>query len=181
MKKNGILLSVVIGFAVLAVTITGVWLFGIFTATDMSEDFSFMYVEPINRLLTMTEKDAAFTKYGNSGVLYLDITGVTQTDCRYLMTQADYYAAQYGLSVDSCTREEAAAKGYIQFDASDKEAMPDVKNCIWIIVNDRLTDTGAVDAEFCLYAGTRGAYFCDMTLVKEDAHWTVTDMSGGLS
>lgn len=163
---------------ILSSAIMGIWLF---QNKDTAEDFSFMYVEPVNRLLAMAERDASAATALDSGVLYLDTSNVTQTECRYLVAQTAYYANQYALSVDACSREEAALKGYIQFDESGKENMPKTDNCIWIIISDRATDNGAVQANFCLYFGSRGAYFCDITMVKEDGRWVVTDISGGVS
>ncbi len=145
------------------------------------EDFSFMYVEPVYRLLKLSDYDAAFEAYRDSGVLYLDISGITQTDCGYLISQIAYFAEQYGLTVDSCSRNEAIEKGYLRTDPSDPDGMPIVQNCVWIILNDRMDEDGMVKADFCLYAGDRAAYYGEMTLTKKDGRWSISDVRGGLS
>jgi len=181
MKKTTVWISAVLALAFLIESVAGVFLIVSYYKEDVEEDFSFMCVEPVYRLLEVSSRDVAFEDYRDSGVLYLDTSGITQTDCRYLISQIIYFAKQHGLVVDSCSRNEAIEKGYLRTDPSDPNGMPIARNCVWIIINDRVDENGMIKADFCLYADSRAAYYGEITLTKEDGRWSISDVRGGLS
>jgi len=141
------------------------------------DDFSHLYIDAVRRLLAMMKQDAVFESERNSDVLYLDTDGVTQTPCDLLVSDIQSYASvEYSLTVDACTREQAEEKGYIQCVGGHT-----VAHSVWVIVKDTRVDADTIQANLCLYAGDRAAYFVDLTLKQQNNEWTVTEMKSGLS
>lgn len=163
---------------VLAITVAilGV-LCGVLYQRLQTNDFSLLYVEPVQGILEMIDHDAAFDTYRQSGVLYLDTDGLTQTASDGLVDQMAFYAKREGLSLASCGRDDAVQKGYLQQDGDGYKA----KDSVWVMVSDRRVDETTVQASICLYAGGRAAYFADVTLTQQDGRWLISDLGGGIA
>lgn len=144
--------------------------------TLQKEDFSAVYVSYMKTYLNTAEKERGVL---NGSTLYLNTDYLTQTDSGHLIEQMRVYAQRYGMTLETCGREEAAAKGLIEL--NEEGLITYAGNCICLTVGDSTVSDTQIAADVSYYISGQGAHGCSLMLERIDGNWIVTDEKAYIS
>lgn len=166
-----ILLCVCVG----AAAASAVWLAAVM---PWQRDISGVYVPYVIRALDAVKLEPVmFDPLLESGIVYLDTSKVSSTSCDHLIAQMRIEVESRGMTLETCSKEEAAEKGLISTNGIYSQAL----NCIWLTVGDEQVSDTQILGSVCNYVGALGAYGYDFSLDLVDGNWLITQTGGGIS